>query len=657
MADYIFNAEKKRANEYTIEKNHAYLEEAGIDALQEDNPEYEQIYGNCLYRLEKPEDFLIRDENGEILIDLRKFYFIKESPADAAPDSVNPSLWMAAHGNFSAGVYSIVGKDVIQVRGIEVNTTLVRGKSGWILVDVTSSNESALAGIALAERVLGEKILEHIQAVILGTGITDLYGNARTGLRALLQKKHIPVYASARFGERMTKESTYSNVVNMRKQVFQFGNEEPGELGYVTTGFAMGVPGGSSIKNPNFFIEEDTVYTIDGITIEFTLTHEIGTPAELNLYFREYKVLWVGECLTSLLHNIYTVRGARPRNANAWAGYIYDLYVRYGEEAAAVIQSCNWPHRNTEQHPDAVKEYLLHSASAYKLIHDQTLHYASKGYRVEEIAKLVRYPEELGRKMYVRPYYGSIEMGVRGTYSAWLGNYDGNPVNLGKQTKEEEARQFVEYVGSEEKVFEKTWEDFKNNRYQRAAEALDKLMFYNPDNEKARYLYADILEQLGYQAECATWRNAYLNGAKELRHGVKKIVPNKDKIHSDDIVETVKNMPDELMLDYIGIALDAGRSKEAKMEFQLNITGGKERSYLVTLINGTLLHRKLGNPEQHAGVPQITAPAGILSKLVSKELDAVREYIETEHFEILEELQSYLDNPMEYLDYPIMEKR
>ena len=39
-------------------------------------------------------------------------------------------------------------------------------------------------------------------------------------------------------------------------------------------------------------------------------------------------------------------------------------------------------------------------------------------------------------------------------------------------------------------------------------------------NAAARALQADALEQLGYQSENATWRNAYLTGAQELRNGV-----------------------------------------------------------------------------------------------------------------------------------------
>ncbi len=45
------------------------------------------------------------------------------------------------------------------------------------------------------------------------------------------------------------------------------------------------------------------------------------------------------------------------------------------------------------------------------------------------------------------------------------------------------------------------------------------MVFTNPANAEARALQADALEQLGYKAESATWRNAYLMGTQELRTG------------------------------------------------------------------------------------------------------------------------------------------
>lgn len=49
------------------------------------------------------------------------------------------------------------------------------------------------------------------------------------------------------------------------------------------------------------------------------------------------------------------------------------------------------------------------------------------------------------------------------------------------------------------------------------AQVLDHVIFAEPDNKAARELAADALEQLGYQAESAPWRNFYLSGARDLR--------------------------------------------------------------------------------------------------------------------------------------------
>src|SRR6266404_6829803 len=46
--------------------------------------------------------------------------------------------------------------------------------------------------------------------------------------------------------------------------------------------------------------------------------------------------------------------------------------------------------------------------------------------------------------------------------------------------------------------------------YRFVAEATSHVVFADPANAEARRLGADALEQLGYAAESATWRNAYL---------------------------------------------------------------------------------------------------------------------------------------------------
>ena len=47
--------------------------------------------------------------------------------------------------------------------------------------------------------------------------------------------------------------------------------------------------------------------------------------------------------------------------------------------------------------------------------------------------------------------------------------------------------------------------------------AVNHVVFAEPGNKAARQLAADAMEQLGYQAESATWRNSYILAAHELR--------------------------------------------------------------------------------------------------------------------------------------------
>lgn len=61
---------------------------------------------------------------------------------------------------------------------------------------------------------------------------------------------------------------------------------------------------------------------------------------------------------------------------------------------------------------------------------------------------------------------------------------------------------------------------FEAGDYRWVAEVVNHLVFAEPQNHAARELQADALEQLGYQTESATFRNAYLMGARELRHGL-----------------------------------------------------------------------------------------------------------------------------------------
>ena len=97
----------------------------------------------------------------------------------------------------------------------------------------------------------------------------------------------------------------------------------------------------------------------------------------------------------------------------------------------------------------------------------------------------------------------------------------------------------------------KAKEYFDKGEYRWVAQVVNHVVFADPNNQDAKNLQADALEQLGYQAESGPWRNFYLTGAKELRKGVKKL-PTPDTASPD----TVRAMNLDLFFDYLAMRLD-----------------------------------------------------------------------------------------------------
>jgi alkyl sulfatase BDS1-like metallo-beta-lactamase superfamily hydrolase len=120
----------------------------------------------------------------------------------------------------------------------------------------------------------------------------------------------------------------------------------------------------------------------------------------------------------------------------------------------------------------------------------------------------------------------------------------------------EAARKYLEYMGGADAVMARARGDFKAGNYRWVAEVMNQVVFADPSNQVARNLAADALEQLGYLAESAPWRNAYLLGAQELRSGVRgdmRTVPaiNAPVLHAMTIAR---------VFDYLGTRVDGPRA-------------------------------------------------------------------------------------------------
>ena len=333
----------------------------------------------------------------------------------------------------------------------------------------------------------------------------------------------------------------------------------------------------------------------------FQLTPGTESPAEMNTYFPERKALWMAENCTGTMHNLYTLRGAEVRDANDWARYITQAQLLF-PEAEVVFQSHNWPHWGK----DVVSEYLTNTAAVYKFMHDQTLLYINEGYTADEIANLIQLPEALDKVWYTRQYYGTLRHNVKAVYQKYMGWYDANPVHLDELEPTEYAKKLVEYLGDPDKVLEMARADYAKGEYQWVAQITNTLVFADPANQEARYLCADALEQLGYQADSGAWRNVYLVAAFELRNGTGNY-PQTGRI---GVGATAQGMDAQTMLDYLGIMLDAEKLADQSFTVNLKLTDGDD--YLLKVHHGVLLYYK-GVSDANADLTLSTTRVGILA--------------------------------------------
>jgi alkyl sulfatase BDS1-like metallo-beta-lactamase superfamily hydrolase len=137
-----------------------------------------------------------------------------------------------------------------------------------------------------------------------------------------------------------------------------------------------------------------------------------------------------------------------------------------------------------------------------------------------------------------------------------------------------------------------TFENAKSQQdYRFAAELLTHVVFSDPTNTEARGLQANILEQLGYQAESGPWRNFYLAAANELRV---RPADGEVDLPSPDIITApvLAAMPLDMLFDYLGIRLNGPKAAEVPVALGFNITGGiagDPSTYTLHVCNGVLV--------------------------------------------------------------------
>ena len=488
-------------------------------------------------------DPVIKNKDGEPVWNLEAYDWMGNG---SSPDSVNPSLWRHMGLLRKHGLYALA-ENMWQVRGFDLsNMTVIKGKTGWILIDPLTSRDTAAAALRLVNEKLGDR---PVSAVIYSHSHGDHFGGVRGVVNeADVKAGKVAIIAPEHFLAETASENVMAGPAMGRRATFQFGsNLAPSARGQMGSGIGVGIAGGDiTLIPPTIEIRKTGEQReVDGVMLEFQMVPQSEAPAEMNVYFPATRTFLAAEIATCTLHNILTPRGAKVRDTLSWSKFLNEAVNLYADRSDTIASSHCWPRFGASE----VKGWLSAQRDNYRYLHDQTVRMMNKGLTQAEIAEALKAPPSIGNQWFNRGYYGTYSHNSKAIYQYYLGWYDSVPANLNPHPPEIRAAKMVAAMGGPKKLLAAAKAAMKAGDYRWSSDLLNQLIFADPKNAEGRSLLADSYEQQGYQAESPIWRNMFLSAAHDLREGMKAGI-------NAQSIDMISAIPTGLLLDSVATRLD-----------------------------------------------------------------------------------------------------
>ena len=414
--------------------------------------------------------------------------------------------------------------------------------------------------------------------------------------------------------ESAVSENVYAGVAMSRRAVYMYGAAlEKGPAGQIGCGLGMTNSTGTvGLVAPTVDItttgQEEV---LDGVRMVFQITPGTECPAEMNFYFPDHRALCMAENATHNLHNLVTLPGAQVHEPRVWATYLDEAIALFADRTDVAFAFHHWPTWGGGR----VAEYLALQRDLYAYLHDQTLRLLNTGMNGTEAAEAMVLPPALEQAWHAHGNSGSVNHNVKAVYQRYLGWFDGNPARLWQHPPVASATRYVECMGGADAVVATAEAYAEAGDLRFAAELLDRVVFAEPEHATAAERLAEVFERLAYGAENGTWRNFFLMGARELRHGVDDDAPT---IGSPELMSalTVSQVFDAVAI----LSSDRGRGTRSGIDWRITDLDEVHRT---TLRNGVLTHRVVDAPTEPADLRVTLTRSQLVGVLIGGSLDGV----------------------------------
>jgi alkyl sulfatase BDS1-like metallo-beta-lactamase superfamily hydrolase len=391
--------------------------------------------------------------------------------------------------------------------GWSVHSIVIEGDDGLIVYDTGMCREHG----ELIAAELTELSDKPVRAIVYSHHHPDhCQGTDAIVSPEAVAAGEVDVIAWSSFTREYRDENRVVGPIMGLRAAYMYGAVLPGEeLPYTGIGgrFAGGTLG--TFIEPTMLIDCETEFEIAGV--RFTLFLTGGEAAsEIGMYLPDHRTAVIADEVYVSLPNLYTLRGAKFRDAMRWAS----ASERVLAWDVDLLLGCHMPPLEGREE---IERVLTTYQDAIQYNHDQAVRHIVRGATAEELRTgLVELPDHLDIEPFTRQMYGSAANNAAQQMTGYLGWFSGDATEIAPTPRAERARRTIALMGGRDRVIEAARAAFDDGDGQWCAELAGLCVSVDTSDMEARRLKAAGLRILGYAEQNALRRNYYLTGALEL---------------------------------------------------------------------------------------------------------------------------------------------
>ncbi len=231
------------------------------------------------------------------------------------------------------------------------------------------------------------------------------------------------------------------------------------------------------------------------------------TDDQLYIWFPAERVLFAGDNFYQSWPNTYPLRGTARRSVRDW---IQSLGAMIQEGPEVVVPG------HTAPMTDATT-VLTNYRDALQWVLERTVQGARAGLTPDALIDYTKLPSRLADLDYLQDYYGSRGGTVRDIYAQDLGWFDGNALNLHRESPKRQAQRLSRLAGGLEALAAKAKAALESGDFLGAAQLADAWSRLAPDDPEPWSVLADALSAVAERTLNAPARNYTFSTANRAR--------------------------------------------------------------------------------------------------------------------------------------------